>query len=62
MGVWLGAQQHPAEAGGSWAVSLTAEMGTLVHMQWDTASRGDKKGGSPGLSVAKGLTSATYNT
>lgn len=31
-GTWLGAEQHPAEAGGSWAVSLTAEMGTLVHV------------------------------
>lgn len=25
---------------GSWAVSLTAEMGTLVHVQWDTVHSG----------------------
>lgn len=34
--MWLGAQQYPAQAGGSWAVSLTAEMGALMHMQWDS--------------------------
>lgn len=39
-GMCLGAQQHPAEAGGSWAVSPTAEMGTLVHVQWDSMHPG----------------------
>lgn len=64
-GLWLGAQQHPTETGGSQTASSLAEVGTPAHIRWEQCASRDGVGnrwrahlreeeGPTGLLISKG--------